>query len=65
MFSKILSHALCALIGAAVGGVSIMAITAYMVPDCGYIIRNAIEEDWSKEDILTAVDESIERWSKF
>jgi len=61
MFSKILSHTLCALIG----GVSIMALTAYMVPDCGYIIRNAIEEDWSTEDILTAVDESIERWSKF
>lgn len=64
MFSKILSHTLCALIGAAVGGFFV-AIIAYLVPDCGYIIRNAIEEKWSKEDIRTAVDESIERWSKF
>ena len=62
MFSKIRSRTLCALIGA-VGGVSIMAITAYLAPDFGIIIRKSREENWSKEDIRAALNESHKRWN--
>ena len=62
MFSKILSHILCALIGA-VGGFSIMALTAYLAPDCGFIIRKSVEEKWSKEEIGTAFRKSLDYWN--
>lgn len=62
MFKKILSHTLFALIGAVAGSFVVTSL-AYCIPDLGFIIRNAVEDDWSTEDIGTALDESFERWN--
>ena len=62
MFSKILSRTLFALIGA-VAGTFVVTSLFCGIPDLGIIIRKSVEEKWSKEDVLAALNESLERWN--
>ena len=59
---KILSHTLFALIGA-VAGTFVVTSLFCGIPDLGIIIRKSVEEKWSKEDVLAALNESLERWN--
>ena len=59
---KILSHTLFALIGAVAGAFVVTSLFSG-IPDLGIIIRKSVEEKWSKEDVLAALNESLERWN--